>query len=138
MSATEQFRSQHKEILTLTGEIGSLCLSGVVPGNESTIKAKLNALSGILSVHLAMEDRTLYPAMINGQNPAAKNTASAFKDQMGGIAGAFKSFVGRYPTGKSILDHAAAFGADFKAIRTALQTRISKEESVLYPLADKL
>lgn len=138
MSTTEQFRTQHKEILVLTGEIGSLCQPRVAPGNESTIKAKLNALSGILSVHLAMEDKTLYPTMIASQNPAAKNTASAFKEQMGGIAGAFKSFVGRYPTGKSILDHDAAFGADFKAIRTALQSRISKEESVLYPLADKL
>jgi iron-sulfur cluster repair protein YtfE (RIC family) len=138
VSTTEQFRSQHKEILMLAGEIGSLCLSGVVPGNESTIKAKLNALSGILSVHLAMEDRTLYPSMIASPNSAAKNTASAFKEQMGGIAGAFKAFIGKYPTGKSILDHAAAFGADFKAIRTALQSRISKEESVLYPLADKL
>jgi iron-sulfur cluster repair protein YtfE (RIC family) len=138
MSATEQFRTQHKEILLLAGEIGSLCQPRVAPGNETAIKAKLNALSGVLSVHLAMEDKTLYPAMISSQNSAAKNTASAFKDQMGGIAGAFKSFIGKYPTGKSILDHDAAFSADFKAIRTALQTRISKEESALYPLADKL
>ena len=92
MSATQQFRTQHQEILALAGEIGGLALPLVKTGAESQIKAKLNALSGVLSVHLAMEDKSLYPALIGSTNAAAKNTATLFRDQMGGIAAAYKAF----------------------------------------------
>lgn len=138
MAKTDQFRIQHKEILALAAEISTLALPIVQTGSEGAIKAKLNTLSGVLSVHLAMEDKSLYPAMASCQNTAAKALAQSFQHQMGGIASAFKSFTGRYPTGRHIADSAGGFSSEFKSILMALKTRIGKEEASLYPLADAL
>ena len=135
---TEMFRQQHKEILEVLGGLGKACLS---PGNidsasGASLRAQLVALSGKVTVHLGSEDRSLYPTLLalTGQPPA--KVAEAFSKEMGSLAGAFKQFVGHWPTGDSIAADPATFAQECLGVAKALTNRIDREEKELYPLLD--
>ncbi len=132
----DNFKTQHKEIAEIVGKIEQMLDPATVAAKSDDIRAQLISLSGKLSVHLAMEDKVLYPAMLGSSNDKAKKTAETFAKEMGTIGGVFKAYMEKWKNGATIKDGAAAFITETKGVFSALKDRVVREERDLYTLAE--
>jgi hypothetical protein len=138
MSKTESFRAQHKEIgeLVLRVEKDLSPDKLRAPGKAEEVRSTLSSLAGKLAIHLAMEDKSLYPQMLSSNNDEAKKMADSYAKEMGTLAGAFKDYVTKWGNAGIIRDDAEAFCAQTKEVFTLLKKRVEREEAHLYPLRD--
>lgn len=135
MSNLEMLKKQHGEIYELIKNINTLISAGPEP-KVNDIALHINALSGKLKMHLMSEDKFLYPALIQSSKQEVRDTAKAFNHEMGGLAELFSSFVQQYNTPSKILQNKDSFLIDRRKIFSMIEERISRENEMLYPLAE--
>lgn len=135
MAYTDNLRKQHNDIVAVVREItvklGSTRLDA--PG----LRSLLSRLAGQVSFHLAMEDDSLYPRLASSDNAQARTVATTFLQEMGGLAEVFTAFSRKWQV-SAIEADPQGFTAESRKVLAALGDRIQRENSVLYPLADKL
>jgi hypothetical protein len=136
MSRTEAFRAQHQRILEVADELGRRVDQASSRAPE--LRRLLAQLAGKLSVHLAMEDETLYPRLLAHAEARVSSLARLYVDEMGGLAESFRRYVDRWPTPAAIAARPAIFADDTRGVLEALRTRIAREDRELYPLVDSL
>lgn len=124
--------------MSLANELGKHLFAAKLAKDAAQARKLLSELSGKLIVHLAAEDMLLYPQLLECKDPAARTLASRFIAEMGSIAQVFKNYVVRWNATTDIQSNPQAFVAETRAIIKALDERIHKENTQLYPLADKL
>lgn len=138
MARTDNFRKQHVEIMNFAREINGLLADPLSEAAAAEIRPMLSKLAGLVSLHLAMEDKTLYPAMVNHSDAATRATATRYSNEMGSLASAFGDYVGNWRTTAQMRAEPARFATESKAVFNALSKRIHHENVELYPLFDKL
>ena len=138
MSATQRYRDQHDGLLALATEIsGSLNVEELTK-DASQARALLSQLLGKLTVHLAMEDKSLYPSLLEQGDEQVKKMAQKFSDEMGGIAQAVENYAKTWSSATAIQNDAVTFVDQTKGIFSALADRIDKENNQLYKAYDEL
>jgi len=139
MSATAMYRKQHDELVELVRSIaGTLDESALAGGATAEASELLTRLTGKLMVHLAAEDYALYPKMIESDDAEAASTAKQYRDEMGGLKEAFQGYYARWNNREKIGSDPANFIAETRGVFEALGQRVERENTVLYPLADRL
>lgn len=139
MSRTANLRRQHDAAVALVTEAAALIEQpGLAQTDHYRIGILIAKLTGLLRVHFALEDRTLYPLMIRSTHDGAAATARAFQDEMGGLAGVYLDFAERWATSAKIGADFARFQREARAVFAALGDRITRENEELYPLADAI
>ncbi|HYE48297.1 MAG TPA: hemerythrin domain-containing protein [Azospirillaceae bacterium] len=134
MRPTDNYRRQHTEITTLLEQLHALLLVPQ-PAAGDSLAATLRRLTGKLTVHLAMEDQSLYPRLLQSPDARIAATAARFQQEMSGIREAFQQFLGRW-TDAAIQADRAGFSAALDALSAVLSRRIERENTELYPLLD--
>ncbi|NVE95095.1 hemerythrin domain-containing protein [Altererythrobacter lutimaris] len=138
MSQTRTFRRQHAALEKLATEL-SEAMSRIDADPDAERCAHIIAkMTGILILHLAAEDRSLYPRMIASSDPAVSKTASEFAEEMGNLAPAYSEFEAKWRSADAICDDPQGFRQEAQAILQALSTRIHRENTVLYPIAESM
>ena len=132
MGFTDKFRVQHEEILALAGEITAE-LKG--KADAGVMRKQLSNLAGKVNFHLAMEDKALYPRLMQ-QDAEANKMALRFQKEMGGLAGVFVEYTNKWPLA-AIKSDPAGFANETRKVFGALAQRIERENAQLYPLADR-
>ena len=89
-------------------------------------------LAHLLAVHLAREDRCVYPALTRHPDRSVAALASEFASEMGGLAGEYRAYMDRW-NAAAIAENGARFVADTRAVIAALDLRVRREELELYP-----
>lgn len=138
MSRTDSFRTQHIEIVALVTDISSKLNPATLPAQADNVRSTLTSLAGKLSFHLGMEDKHLYPLMLQNANPQTKQMAEKFMAEMGTLADIFKNYTQKWPSADSIKKDPEGFCVQTKEIFKALADRVQREESQLYQLADQI
>lgn len=85
MARTDNLRKQHVEILQLAREINARLSAQLDPEDAAAIRPLLAKLAGLVSLHLAIEDRSLYPALAAHADPEARMLSKRYMDEMGGL-----------------------------------------------------
>lgn len=134
---TDNYRRQHKEILLCLENLARQLDEAALKKNAHEARSTLAALAGLVKAHLTGEDKALYPRLQASRDANTKALAGAFVAELGGLGQAFGAYVGRFSTVDGIQSRAGQFVTETNDIREALIGRIAKEESQLYPLADK-
>ncbi|GFN22205.1 MAG: hemerythrin domain-containing protein [Thermoanaerobacteraceae bacterium] len=134
---TETLVRQHKEIMGLLGDIEEMGREHI-SGRPFELLIKLGELSGKVKVHLAQEDRGLYPVLLKHPDGQVREKAQRFIQEMGGLREAFERFRTRYASTGAIKEDPARFLADVRDLASALTKRIRLEEDELYPLVKNL
>ncbi len=98
----------------------------------------LAKLTGTLRIHFAQEDRHLYPSMMASGQGGAAATARRFFEEMGQIGPAIAAFGETWLNSSAIVRDWDGFRAETNALFAALTDRITRENEILYPLADAL
>ena len=132
---TEMYREQHDHLRALAADLRATFDPAALARDATHARALLSRLGGKLAVHLAMEDRSLYPFLKAQPDRALSRTAWRFQEEMGGIHAAFSAFSARWPNPPAISADPLAFAAEASAVLAALEQRIRREEAELFPLA---
>ena len=132
MGFTDKFKGQHDEILAIAGEIQEK-LKGTP--DAAAIRKLLSNMAGKVNFHLAMEDKALYPRLMEHKDASAKALAGKFMKEMGGLAQVFTDYNNKWQV-SAIKSDPAGFSNETRKVFGALSHRISRENSELYPLAD--
>jgi hypothetical protein len=138
MARTDSFRKQHAEILTIAREINALLSDTLSATAAASIRPLMSKLAGVVTLHLAMEDKGLYPQMTGHANPSVRAMSKRYSDEMGSIAAVFTDYMKNWQTTPQMMANPAQFSADSKAVFNALSKRIHLENTELYALVDKL
>ena len=138
MTRTTNLRRQHDALLSLVGELKGEIGKLSTLTDAQRIAGLLARLTGVLSMHLAAEDKALYPAMMASPDPRTTKCARTFEEQMGGLSEAYMAFAQAWCSPERILAEAEAFSRDCETIFDALAIRIRRENEELYPLADAM
>ena len=138
MTATQRYRAQHAELFALITQITPLLNDANLANIAAEIRSLISSLAGKLSIHLAMEDKRLYPKLMAHGNPDVRALATHYSEEMGSLLDDFTKFNQRWLTAALIERDPAKFVAEMKVLFAALQTRIEKENNQLYKLVDNL
>lgn len=124
--------------MKLAGEIAALLSPDRLVGETAKVRNLLSSLAGKLKVHLAMEDKSLYPTLLTAKDAKVTATARQFVEEMGGITKVFGDYSTKWATNSAIAADPQGFATDTKNLFGALGKRIERENRDLYPLAEKL
>ncbi len=127
----EKFKQDHKMLIDTLTSVKQLGIAKK-EGQENLMAAKTAFIS-----HLGQEDRELYPALEKAaENDAGlKRKIETFANDMDEISKGVMDFFKKYAAG---CDDNMAFSKDFGKLFATIQTRVRKEETILYPEYDKL
>ena len=137
MTFTEPYRKQHGELLELAGQIGGCLNAEALKVDAGAVSQLLSSLAGKLNVHLAMEDNALYPRLMKSADTEVVATAQQYTEEMGGIKKVFGAYVNQWNNVAAIQTSPDEFITQTKDLFGALAQRIEKENTILYPMADK-
>ncbi len=102
------------------------------------IVSQLSTLTGKLTIHLAMEDKVIYPYLINHKDEHVRVLAKKYIDEIGSIAQVFTNYIKKWPNPHTIQDNTSGFIHETKSLFQVLSKRIDKEDNELYELVDRL
>jgi len=137
MGQTDTFRRQHQEILGLVKELEPQLDVVSLRRDAAPVATGLQRLAAMLKAHLALEDSTLYPKLMAHADPAVAATARRYQQEMGGLQTAFSNYIERWPTAPSIQQEPDLFLSQTQQVVAALLARVEREDSELYPMADR-
>lgn len=138
MSKTQNFRTQHDDLLAIAGEISGHFNAEKLAQDASAVRSLLSKLLGKLAIHLSMEDKSLYPSLLNHADEEVKSLAQKFIDEMGGIGKVLDEYKHKWSSPIAIQSAPQDFITETEGIFSALAGRIDKENNVLYNKVDQL
>jgi hypothetical protein len=89
-------------------------------------------------VHLAAEDKSLYPELLKHKDATVKALAGRYINEIGGLKAAFEAYRGKWPSPASIQANAHSFRSETTTVLQSLKKRIDRENGDLYKLVDSL
>jgi len=128
----DKFEQQHLAILRHIDNLRRLSRVGV-DENARAIVGEVVAMSSIIKLHLAAEDRALYPALQRSGDAALASLGTRFQTGMAPIVEAFTAFAGRWNTEQRVRADAAGFRAAANETLRCLWERMRDEDRNFYP-----
>jgi hemerythrin-like domain-containing protein len=138
VARTDNFKKHHVEILTIAKSVKTLLISGDAAQHTAEVRQLLSQLSGKLSFHLAMEDKSLYPFLSTHADARIKALSKKYSEEMGSLAQAFRSYLDKWSNAMLIDANLEGFIGETKTVFNALVRRIQREDTELYPIVDQL
>jgi hypothetical protein len=138
MSATQRYRDDHATFLSKISEVEKLISNpAVVKERAKDIATELAKFSGLLKMHLAMEDNSLYPSLLKSTDTKVRDTATKFQKEMGDIKAAFEVYSKKWLSAANMAADPDSFKKETTDLFKALKNRIQRENDELYAAADK-
>ena len=132
-----RLKQDHDVFLAFVTKLRNLAQAGVLQ-NSGAICEIINGISSRIKVHLAIEDRILYPELLKSSDPAIANISKVFQSEMNGIAAAYTEFARKWNNSSRVAANPDEFKKEADAIFEALHARIQRENKELYPLAERV
>lgn len=133
----DRFKHQHVEILQGIASLRKLAHAGIQE-NAHNIARQIVALSNIVKLHLAIEDRILYPALQQASNARLAQMGQAYQDDMKGIANAYIAFSRRWSSAAAVAGQAEQFRTEANSVLKIVHARMQKENTEFYPAIETL
>lgn len=130
-----QLQSQHEACLAIVQDIQARSIHIADRPGAVEITLMIARLTGILRIHLALEDEILYPALRKSSNPRTAEIAERNWREMGGLADTYLDFADAWKSADVLLAEQARFRSESTAVFKALAERIAREHREVYPLA---
>lgn len=138
MARTDRFRQQHNELLGLAGELQAHLNVTELSTDATAARKALGSLMGKLTMHLAIEDKVMYPELIAHENRTVSDIAKRFSTEMKSTAQQVVSYSNKWATPSAIKANAEEFIKETKQVIGILADRIKRENQELYAAADRV
>lgn len=136
MGLTTNLQEQHKRLLEMATEISNMIKNEELSKDANVLTKKLATFSGKIGVHLAIEDKALYPRLLKNSNEDIRRLTQKYIDEMGNIKAKVGNYIQKWRSPVSIQDNPPEFIKESEGIFKALAHRIERENTELYPLVD--
>ena len=137
MLPSDRFRRQHEELLELALEVDAALNPPAFPGNARDVRRSMARLKGKLVVHSTMENDALYPRLFQHADPSVRVLAQGLFEELGGIYEAFADHHAKWSSVDLIEADPIGYVRHTRAIFDKLRLRMERENTELYPLADR-
>jgi hemerythrin-like domain-containing protein len=132
---TLRFQRQHQELQ-------SMAMALIDESKEPTrdarqLRIQLARFAGKLRIHAAMETKALYPSLLASEVPEVRSKTQQLFEELGPVYDSFNEFELRWEDAETIANNRREFRKDLIRIMFLLGSRMLKEDSELYPLADQ-
>jgi len=131
----DKFKQEHVALLVAVGELRELVQAGVSEHAEDILR-QLVSMSAVIRLHLAAEDRVLYPTLTKSEDPRMAQIGREFQEEMGGLAAVYTAFASRWNLASKIAADPQGFRDEANTVFKALHLRVQRENRELYPLAE--
>ena len=128
----DKFKHQHVDILESIDTLRNLAKAGAA-NNATEIARLIVAMSSTIKLHLAVEDRALYPALQRGHNPELARLGQQYQRDMGPIAQAYEAFARRWNLPESVRRDEQGFRDDANRVLRMVHERMQRENRDFYP-----
>jgi hypothetical protein len=135
--STDLYRAQHRELLVVAADLSRLLDVEHLNHGGGEARRLLRHLAGKLTIHLGMEDRSLYPELLRSRDERLQRAARRFQADLGGLRLRAQDFFQRWLGTDAISSDPRGFAAAARPFLHELQARITTEDEELYPLADE-
>lgn len=135
---THRYREQHQGILDAIETINGKLNPEEILNNAREIRLLISRLFGKLKFHLSIEDKVIYPILLNHDDSNIANTAEKFFNEMGDIIEIINLYDKKWSNEHKIKENAGAFIHDTRKILEKLVLRTEIEYNELYNLVDEL
>lgn len=136
MRQFNQMKEAHISIYTALKDVENMLEN--IEENAAQIARGISRLAGTLKIHLANEDRYLYPTMLKSDEATLKSKVNEYQKEMGGLSQEFMTFKDKYNTTSKLMTNLSSAKKDITSIFKKIEERIQKEDHELYPLAEKI
>ncbi|MCE3263169.1 MAG: hemerythrin [Pseudoduganella sp.] len=133
----QRFEHDHHEILAGIAQLRQLIASGI-DCNAAAIAQLLRTMSASIKLHLAVEDRVVYPALASCGRADLAALGRFYQQEMGDLAQQYMAFASRWNLPNRLQADPAGFRAEANSVFKALFLRTRREESELYPAFARL
>lgn len=133
----DKFKQQHLDILAAIDALRTLARAGVA-AHATAIAGQIVAMSGLIKLHLAVEQRYLYPAAQASGVASLVRMGHRYESEMDGIAGAYLAFAGRWNTAAHLQAEPEQFRSEANTVLHALYQRMRREDHELYPAVEAM
>jgi hemerythrin-like domain-containing protein len=130
LAEIEQLSIEHAEIDAIAAELIAVVTRYKAPVDG--MAAQRWRLNHLLSVHLAKEDKHLYPMLKRAADREIAALATEMEAEMGNLAAQFLAYSRRWDA-KAMTEDWSGFCTDTLRVMQALRQRIRREERDLYP-----
>jgi Hemerythrin HHE cation binding domain len=128
---------QHKELARAgTQMLAYMDVERLRTDPGAPIKA-IATLTGILRVHLSMEDASFYPSLLSHADASVRQLANRYLDERRDIQVSYDAYRARWSTSAAIGGSPEKFIEETKAILYLLWTRMRQEDEELHPAVVK-
>lgn len=136
MRKTETYRQHHQDLRAIAARIEALLDAAAIAADPNAVAGVVRELFGKFSVHLAIEDNSLYPRTKAHADPRLREVASRFETEMGDLSQRFDAYRKSWPGPLAIARDPALFALETRKVLEALKERVGREETQLYDLID--
>jgi hypothetical protein len=133
----ERFEHDHHNILDGIHQLRKLIATGI-EHNAAAITQLLMKMSAEIKLHLAVEDRVVYPAFANSGRSELAAMGRFYQQEMGDLSRAYGEFAARWNLAYRVAADPSGFRDEANAVFKALFLRTKREESELYPAYSRL
>lgn len=131
----DKFKQQHVEILSCISALRTLVKKGI-SNNADEIAGLIISMSSTIKLHLAVEDKILYPALQSANNASLARMGKRFQDEMTSIARAYLDFARKWNAASTLAKKPEEFRADANSVLRVLHDRMRKENTDFYPVIE--
>lgn len=128
----QRYQHDHRQIIADIHALRTLAQAGVV-GNTAQISKQITDMASHIKMHLAVEDRVLYPTLARLDDPVIGALAARFQAEMASLAEAFGEFVRQWRVPERIDADPEGFRRGANSVLKALYERLQKEDTEFFP-----
>lgn len=130
----DNYIKQHDEIIVLIKELSFKISTENNMDNIKDIRELISKISGKLKIHLALEDKNLYPELLKSNRSEVVSKANLFIKEMGDLSDYFHKYIERWSNYSKINSDYNSFIKETEFVIEAITNRIEKENTMLYTL----
>ena len=138
MRPTETYRKHHHELRAIAARIESVLDAAAIAKDPNAAALAVRELFGKFTIHLALEDNSLYPRCLRHDDPRLRQVADRFQREMGDLGQRFDAYKRSWPGPLAIARDPARFVTDTVAVLALLRARVGREESEFYDIVDQV
>lgn len=133
----DRFKHQHLDILQRIAALRNLVHRGI-EANAAPIAQEVHELGTVVKLHLAIEDRILYPAVRQSADARMAAMGETYQQEMKGIANAYVRFTLKWSDARRVAAEPEAFRADANTVLKRVFQRMQRENHEFYPAIEAL
>lgn len=132
-----KFKQNHLDVQRCICELRQHSKAGIAE-HADEISRLVNTMSSLIKLHLAAEDKVLYPALQRCGDGRLARLGQEFQQDMEKLLPAYSAFARRWVTAALVKADPEGFRSDANTVLRALHARVLREDREFYPAIDRM